>query len=84
MKALKGLRAPKPDGFIVEDMGARGIVQNERELAYYEVVPSEHIVLRFSPWMRFSISNSLSYITWRMRLITFRSESLGYLVVVLD
>ena len=33
-------------------MGAMGTVQNERKLAYYEVVLSGHMVPQFSPQVR--------------------------------
>ena len=44
-------RAPKPDSFIVDGIGAVGTVQNERKLAYYEVVLSGHMVPEFAPWV---------------------------------
>ena len=52
-------RAPKPDSFIVEGVGAIGTVQNERKLGYYEVVLSGHMVPQFSPWVRFPGFHSL-------------------------
>ena len=46
-------RAPEPDSFVIEGMGAMGTVQNERKLGYYEVVLSGHMVPQFAPWVRF-------------------------------
>ena len=45
-------RAPKLDSLIVEGMGAVGTVQQERKLAYYEVVLSGHMVPQFAPQVR--------------------------------
>jgi len=42
-------QAPKPDSLILEGMGAMGTVQNERKLAYYEVVLSGHMVPEYAP-----------------------------------
>ena len=46
-------QAPKPDTFIVEGLGAKGTVQNERKLGYYEVALSGHMVPQFAPLVRF-------------------------------
>ncbi|KAF9780060.1 alpha/beta-hydrolase [Thelephora terrestris] len=42
-------KAPAPDSFIVEDMGAMGTVQIERKLGYFEVVLSGHMLPQFVP-----------------------------------
>lgn len=42
-------KAPVPDSFIVDTMGAMGTVQVERKLAYFEVVLSGHMLPQFAP-----------------------------------
>ena len=46
-------QAPKLDSFVVEGVGAKGTVQNERKLGYIEVALSGHMVPQFVPRVRF-------------------------------
>ncbi|KAF9783688.1 alpha/beta-hydrolase [Thelephora terrestris] len=45
--------APVPDSFIIDGMGAMGTVQSERNLSYYEVSLSGHMVPQFAPQAAF-------------------------------
>ena len=46
-------KAPKLDSFIIDGAGAMGTVQTERNLSYYEVSLSGHMVPQFAPQVRF-------------------------------
>jgi len=57
---LQGFQqAPKLDSFIVDGMGAFGTVQSERNLTYYEVSLSGHMVPQFQPPAAFQIMEYL-------------------------
>ena len=46
-------KAPTLDSFIIDGVGAMGTVQTERNLSYYEVSLSGHMVPQFAPQVRF-------------------------------
>jgi carboxypeptidase D len=48
----QGFQKPlKTDSFIVDGIGAYGNMQSERNLTYYEVSLSGHMVPQFAPWV---------------------------------
>ena len=46
-------KEPQLDSFIIDGAGAMGTVQTERNLSYYEVSLSGHMVPQFAPQVRF-------------------------------
>ena len=54
-------KAPTLDSFIIDGVGAMGTVQTERNLSYYEVSLSGHMVPQFAPQVRFLPNSFLCF-----------------------
>jgi carboxypeptidase D len=59
-------KAITTDSFVIDGIGAYGNVQSERNLTYYEVSLSGHMVPQFAPWV--SVCSSMKQIFLTIRL----------------
>lgn len=63
----QGFQTPiAPDSFTIGGFGVSDVGHQERGLAYYEAVPSGHVLPRRAPWVRgLQSRNSLTFLSGR-------------------